>query len=187
MLGRVRTAVREGRTAHLAGLLSVRYSRRVSATKTPISGSMSPRPPQASACSPMRTYCRAIRACSRPWVISSATGIIAWWNGAISVTRTPTYCVAKGCRISLPAGITQIGAHNWQEEYDLWLVSSQQPDGSSARGQVPWQRHLYGTCALHNDAGPIRRRPHRRDHRPRPVCARPLSWAGISQPRDGRP
>ncbi len=40
------------------------------------------------------------------------------------------YCVAKGCRISLPGEITQIGSHIWQEEYNAWLVSSQRSDGS---------------------------------------------------------
>lgn len=45
------------------------------------------------------------------------------------------YGVAKGCRIAVdalgdPAAINYIGAHEWQVEYNQWLVEHQNPNGS---------------------------------------------------------
>jgi len=40
------------------------------------------------------------------------------------------YAITKGCRIAVPDKIVSIGAHLWEAEYEQWLVTHQNSDGS---------------------------------------------------------
>ncbi|MDH4033076.1 MAG: PKD domain-containing protein, partial [candidate division Zixibacteria bacterium] len=61
------------------------------------------------------------------------------------------YGVAKGCRIAVDAGgdpheIQMVGAHDWQTEYNEWLVENQHPDGY-------WNGSNYGSNLIDTDFG----------------------------------
>jgi len=61
------------------------------------------------------------------------------------------YGVAKGCRISVdnlgdPHEIQTVGAHDWQQEYNEWLVEHQHPDGY-------WNGSNYGSNEIDTDFG----------------------------------
>jgi hypothetical protein len=47
------------------------------------------------------------------------------------------YGVTKGCLISVPGRIDYIGSHNWQDEYNMWLVNNQLSSGTWSTSRSP--------------------------------------------------
>ncbi len=61
------------------------------------------------------------------WLCNEWNSSGMWGNFA---SLYAMYGLAKGCRISVPGEIKSICGHDWQDEYDSWLVDNQESGGS---------------------------------------------------------